>query len=529
MVYVGIGLARVWIIDAITNSIYMSVRNPFPTGKGFFVMSLINVSNLTFAYDGSYDNIFTNVSFQIDTDWKLGFCGRNGRGKTTFLKLLMGQYEYSGTISASVSFEYFPFTVVNSSHNTIDALSIIAPDIQLWQIQKELSKLSIDEDVLYRPFSTLSNGEQTKALLAGLFLRENSFLLIDEPTNYLDLEARKTVARYLNEKNGFILVSHDRAFLDDCVDHILSINKANIEIQRGNFSGWWKQKKQRDISELAQNERLEQEIERLNESAARTARWSDKVEKTKYQPLKSGISADKGYIGHKSAKMMKRSKVTEKRRQDAAAEKSKLLKNIETADDLKIHPLSYHTSCLLSLENVSVFYDAREIFGGLSFSLKQGERLALTGGNGSGKSSIIKLICGENIPHTGRIEIGSRLIVSYVPQDASFIAGDLRDYAQEKQIDETLFKAILRKLDFARIQFEKDMSDYSAGQKKKVLLAASLCQQAHVYIWDEPLNYIDVLSRIQIEELVMAYKPTMLFVEHDRAFCDNVATNYFEL
>ena len=492
-------------------------------------MSLINVSNLTFAYDGSYDDIFTDVSFQIDTDWKLGFCGRNGRGKTTFLKLLMGQYEYRGTITASVGFEYFPFDVADASQNTQDILPAIAPDAMLWRIQRELSKLAVDENVLYRPFDTLSNGERTKTLLAGLFLRENSFLLIDEPTNHLDMAARETVARYLREKSGFILVSHDRAFLDGCTDHILSINKADIEIQSGNFSAWLEQKERRDAYETAQNERLGQEIGRLRESAARTARWSDKVEKSKKEPLKSGLSADKGYIGHKAAKMMKRSKTTEKRRQDAIEEKSKLLKNIETAAALKLHPLKYHAQRLLSVENLTITYGEREVVSGLSFTLEQGERLALAGGNGSGKSSVVKLIRGEDIPHTGHVAAGSRLVISYVPQDASSLAGDLSGYAAEHRIDETLFKAILRKLDFSRTQFEKDMSDYSAGQKKKVLLARSLCERAHVYVWDEPLNYIDVLSRIQIEELITAYRPTMIFVEHDRAFCGNIATKTVNL
>jgi lincosamide and streptogramin A transport system ATP-binding/permease protein len=150
---------------------------------------------LTFSYEGSYDDIFTDASFQIDTDWKLGFCGRNGRGKTTFLKLLMGQYEYDGVISASVDFQYFPFEVEDKTQNTLAILEKIAPDAQFWMIQRELSKLDVNDDALYRAFNTLSNGEQTKTLLAGLFLRENNFLLIDEPTNHLDMAARETVAR----------------------------------------------------------------------------------------------------------------------------------------------------------------------------------------------------------------------------------------------------------------------------------------------------------------------------------------------
>ena len=499
-------------------------------------MSLINISNLTFSYDGSYDDIFSDVSFQIDTDWKLGFCGRNGRGKTTFLMLLMGRYEYSGEISASVDFEYFPFPVDDRDRNTIDILLSIAPDTQIWQIQKELFKLSVDESVLYRPFSTLSNGEQTKTLLAGLFLRENLFLLIDEPTNHLDMAARETVARYLQGKSGFILVSHDRVFLDVCVDHILSINRANIEIQSGNFSGWLKNKKLQDDFELAENEKLRKDIKRLEAAARQSSRWADKVESTK-MGKGAAASRKKGHAGmdsmaynaEKSRRMQQRRKNLERRQQSALEEKSGLLKNIETADTLKIHPLKYHTSRLFTLENVSVSYDGREIFNNLSFDFERGDRLALLGGNGSGKSSILKMICGEDIPHTGQIKTGSGLIISYVPQDTSFLTGDLSDYAREKQIDEPLFKAILRKLDFSRIQFEKDIRDYSAGQKKKVFVAASLCQHAHIYIWDEPLNYIDVLSRMQIEELIKSHKPTMLFVEHDRAFCDNVATQSIDL
>ena len=492
-------------------------------------MSLINISHLTFAYEGSYDNVFTDVSFQIDTDWKLGFCGRNGRGKTTFLKLLMGRYEYSGVISAAVRFTYFPFAVEDSALSALDILSGVAPEAPVWQIRKELSKLAVDEGALYRPFSTLSKGEQTKALLCGLFLRENGFPLIDEPTNHLDEAARETVARYLKGKSGFILVSHDRTFLDACVDHVLSVNKSDIEITQGNFSMWWEQKAQRDAAELAENERLGHEIGRLQDSAAQQARWSDRVERSKNRPLASGLSADKGYIGHRAAKMMKRSKATEKRRQDAAEEKSHLLKNIETADTLKLVSLDYHTERLFSLEKVSVSYGGRTVFRDVSFSLERGERLALRGGNGTGKSSLLGLLYGEDVPYTGRTDIGSRLVISYVPQDASFLAGSLDEYAAEQGVDRTLLLAVLRKLDFSRVQFEKDMREYSAGQKKKVLLARSLCQRAHVYVWDEPLNYIDVLSRMQIEELILVHRPTLLFVEHDKAFCDNIATKTVDL
>lgn len=214
---------------------------------------------------------------------------------------------------------------------------------------RELTLLKVSEDVLYRPFESLSNGEQTKVLLAALFLKENSFLLIDEPTNHLDKEARKLVSDYLNTKSGYILVSHDRSFLDNCVDHILSINKTNIEIQKGNFSDWWENKQRQDHYELAENEKLRKDIKRLSDAAKRTSNWSHEVEKTKNGTRNSGSKVDKGYIGHKAAKMMKRSKSIEQRQESAIEERSKLLKNIESAEDLKITQLAYHKTNLLHL------------------------------------------------------------------------------------------------------------------------------------------------------------------------------------
>jgi lincosamide and streptogramin A transport system ATP-binding/permease protein len=492
-------------------------------------MSLIQVNNLTFAYDGSYDYIFEEVSFQLDTDWKLGFTGRNGRGKTTFLNLLLGKYEYSGTITSKVSFDYFPFPIANKGNLTLHVVDEILTDYAEWELLRELSLLQVSDEVLYRPFDTLSNGEQTKVMLAALFLKEDHFLLIDEPTNHLDMEARKLVSDYLGSKRGFILVSHDRSFLDNCVDHILSINKTNLEVQKGNFSNWWENKQRQDQYELAENEKLQKDIKRLSEAAKRTSSWSHEVEKTKNGTRNSGSKVDKGYIGHKAAKMMKRSKSIEQRQQTAIEERSMLLKNVEASENLKLAQLAYHKNRLAELDRVSIYYGEKPVCGEISFAIDQGDRIALSGKNGSGKSSVLKLICGENMEYSGTFRKGSQLIISYVSQDTSHLSGGLTEYARSCGIDESLFKSILRKLDFSRIQFEKDMSSFSGGQKKKVLIARSLCEKAHLHIWDEPLNFIDVLSRMQIEELLLDYQPTLLFVEHDREFCSHVATKIIEL
>ncbi len=488
-------------------------------------MSLINVTNLTFAYDGSYENIFENVSFQLDTNWKLGFTGRNGRGKTTFLNLLLGKFEYRGSISASVEFSYFPYEVADKSVLAIDAVGAMHPDYEYWRVAREMAKLQLDDGVLYRPYATLSNGEQTKLQLAVLFSKENAFLLIDEPTNHLDIQGRELVSQYLNSKKGFILVSHDRAFLDGCVDHILSINKSDIQICKGDFSTWWENKARRDAFEQAENEKLKKEISRLEETAREKANWSNRVEATKI----GEHVFDRGYIGHKAEKMMTRSKAIEKRQNAAIEEKSKLLKNIERSDELKIFQTPFHTKRLVELKNVTVDYGDGAVCENISFSIRMGDRIALQGANGSGKSSIIKLICGQEIPYTGEIWRGNGLKISYVDQDTSGLRGTLSDFARESGIDESLFLAMLAKLDVPKTQMEKDMASLSAGQKKKVLLAKSICEPMHLHIWDEPMNYIDVISRMQIESLLRQFQPTILFVEHDKAFCENVATKIVKL
>lgn len=231
-------------------------------------MSQIGVNHLTFAYEGSFDNIFEDVSFTIDTDWKLGLIGRNGKGKTTFLNLLLGKYPYEGSIRTSTVFDYFPYPVTEEqkSQPAAEFAEELKGGCELWRVICELELLRESAEILYRPFRTLSPGERAKVMLAVLFSGENDFLLIDEPTNHLDQEARETVKRYLAGKKGFILVSHDRELLDTCVDHVLVLNRRTIEVQSGNFSSWWENKSRRDAFEKAENEKHRKESGRLKEA-----------------------------------------------------------------------------------------------------------------------------------------------------------------------------------------------------------------------------------------------------------------------
>lgn len=523
-------------------------------------MAQIHVANLTFCYEGSFDPVFENVSFSVDTDWKLGFIGRNGKGKTTFLNLLLGKYSYSGSISTPALFDYFPYSISEQQMNRCasDFIDELKPGCEEWRIICELAKLDVSAELLYRPFKTLSHGERTKVLLAVLFAGENDFLLIDEPTNHLDQGSRETIKRYLKEKKGFILVSHDRDLLDACIDHVLVLNRQSIEVQSGNFSSWWENKNRRDHFAKMENEKHLKEIASLKKAADQSGHWAQKNENTKigYDPIKEPDRPTRAYIGGKTKKMQKRVKQYEQRMEREIQAKEGLLVDLETPVSLKLNPLSYHKERLLYGRDLNIGYEGRNelVLKNFSFELQRGERVFLHGKNGCGKSTWIKTIlemnrknlkkdqdgrnslyhageetdkCHKNkaeIVISGELQVGSGLMISYINQDTDFLKGRIGEFCEKQELDESLFCAFLRQLDIERVQFSKNMEEFSEGQKKKVLIAASLMTPAHLYIWDEPLNYIDVFSRMQIEELLLAFQPTMLLVDHDIRFQEKIGT-----
>ena len=503
-------------------------------------MSQIRADHLSFSYEGSPEPVFENAAFTIDTDWKLGLIGRNGKGKTTFLRLLTGEITGRGTLTSSIPAVYFPYTVTAAQmkQTAAEFAEELRESCELWRVICELSELKEDAEVLYRPFDTLSHGQRTKVLLAILFSGENDFLLIDEPTNHLDSQARENVRQYLSAKKGFILVSHDRDLLDACTDHILVLNRRTIMVQSGNFSCWQENQQRREQFALAENEKHRKKINKLKKAAQQTDEWADKNERTKigFDPVREHdrCISTRSFIGSKTKKMQSRVKNTERRIEREIAEQEGLLQDIEETPLLKMTQLAHHKETLITVRDLTMQYEgaARPVCEGLTFSVKQGERIALCGMNGCGKSTLMKLILQtagvipqeEGLHISGICETASRLVVSYIPQDTSFLHGSVSEFCEERGLDRSLFCTVLRQLDISRGQLAKDISEYSAGQKKKVLLAASIITPANICIWDEPLNYIDIFSRIQIERLLETYRPTMLFAEHDIRFRENIAT-----
>lgn len=403
-------------------------------------MSQITIQDLSFTYEGDHVPVFQHLDLQLDTRWKLGLVGRNGRGKTTLLRLLEGSLSGGGVLTRPDRTIYFPRLVAEPERPAREILLEGIPWEEEWMLLRELNRLGLDEDILDRPFSSLSGGEQTRAGLARLFCQEDGYPMLDEPTNHLDEAGRTLTARYLRGLDrGFLLVSHDRAFLDACTDHTLALNRTGSELVQGNFSVWYQEKERRDRRETARNEALRGEIRRLEQASRRTSLWSDRVEQSKYGSRNSGLRPDRGYLGHKSAKLMQRAKNLETRQQRAIQEKTALLQDVERADSLKLCPLRHHSQRLLEGRDLVVLHDGRPANFPVRFTLEHGQRLCLSGGNGSGKTSLLRLVLGEEPEHIGSLWRASGLTISYVPQRADRLCGFPAALAEEQGLDRTQF------------------------------------------------------------------------------------------
>lgn len=491
-------------------------------------MSTIKIQHLTFGFDAQEGLLFDQTSLNLDESWKLGLIGRNGRGKTTFLQLLMGKLPHTGSIQHTSNFVYFPQTIQDKQALTHEVLTEISV-FEEWKLKREMNGLQLSLELLWQPFETLSGGEQTKILLALLFTDDTRFPLLDEPTNHLDIPSKKQVATYLkNKKQGFIVVSHDRKFIDEVVNHILAIEKNQLLLYQGNFTTYEQEKQNKDTFEAEQNKKIAKEITRLKSSAIEKSNWAISRETDNHgnPTIKgSGGTGHDGFVSAKAKRMMKRSKAISGRIEKQIAEKEQLLKNIEYLEPLAMDFRPSHKERLVSAENLTLSYDEKQLFLPVSFTLKKGERLAIIGANGLGKSSLIQRLFGHFTGKSGgNCHLANSLSISCVRQNYEDNLGTLPDFAKKNKIDYQVFLMNLKKLGMERTVFEQKIEQMSMGQRKKVELAKSLSTPAELYIWDEPLNYLDLFNHKQLEELLHSVKPSMIFVEHDPTFVSRVAT-----
>ncbi|GAB5056083.1 ABC-F type ribosomal protection-like protein Eat(A) [Companilactobacillus alimentarius] len=496
-------------------------------------MGTIQIENVSFKYDQMADNLFNTLNLKIDESWKLGLIGRNGRGKTTLMKMLLGQLQYRGQIISNLNFYYYPQTVVDKNIPTVEVVKNLAhlEDYDLWKIEIELEKLQVDVDILQQEFSTLSPGEKTKVLLAILFVDESGFQLIDEPTNHLDVEGRKIVSEYLKGKKGFIVISHDKSFLNPVIDHVISIDRSDVAVYKGNFDTWQKQWELQNQHEVNEKVQLQKDINRLHETAVKRENWSRQTEAHKNRKqYHEKVHLNKGFIGTKAAKMMKKAKTAEKRVNSAIDEKKTLLKNIEIEAPLELnYEKRNHPDIFVQVENLKLRHEDI-VTPEVNFKVKCNQVVSLVGPNGIGKTTIFRQIMGLSQPftQTGNILMANNLKISYLRQDNE-LKGTIRQLSTQKQIEPELVFSNLRKLGFERYLFEQPIEQMSQGQRRKVALAVSLSEEANLYFWDEPLNYLDVITWQQIIEAIKKQHPTMLLIDHDIDLINSVSSKKIEL
>lgn len=497
-------------------------------------MSNIKISNLSFKYSDSIENIFNNLNLDLDSSWKLGLVGRNGRGKTTFLNLLQGKLQGTGAIQSKLEFNYFPLNVKNKEQLTLYALEEHVQFDQ-WELERELNLMQVDTNLIWQPFNPLSGGEQTKVLLALSFINKDAFPLIDEPTNHLDEKSRIQVVRYLQKHSqGYIVVSHDRDFLNQITNHILAIEHTEIHLYQGNYASYEDTKEKRDKFNQEKNEKLRGQIKALNESRQRIKGYSLQSENNKKASAhKNEIHADinKGFFGHKAAKIMKRSKNIERRMDKDIQDRKGLMTNVESVPELEMNFQPNYHSTLLETRHLDLKVKDKKLFKDLNLIIRNRGIVSLEGKNGAGKSTFLKSILNKStdVTYQGILNLTNGLRVSYLPQDFVEYSGTLAEFSQKEHLSYEKILNVLRKMGFPRSSFETRIEEMSIGQQKRVSIAKSLVEEADFYLWDEPANYLDVFNQDQLIDVLRKTKPAMLLVEHDEYFISQVASKRIEL
>lgn len=312
----------------------------------------------------------------------------------------------------------------------------------------------------------------------------------------------------------------------------MAIDKAKITLYQGNYSVYAAAKAGQDAFEVAENTKLRHEIGRLKATAAEKGRWGASREKSIYGNPKTGEpgATDRGFASARAARQMRKEKNLEHRMNKEIEAKSQLLKNIEDVPALTINTSPDHHDTYLEVQNLVLNYDGSALFAPVTFTVHRGDRVALVGPNGSGKSSLLHALLGTfSGEMVGRISYPPALSFSLTRQMYADNTGTLKKFAAAKHLDYQALLNNLKKLGLERDAFTTPIEHLSMGQQKKVELARSLVTPANLLVWDEPLNYLDLYNQDQLTTSILAYQPTMLFVEHDQDFIAKVATQVIQL
>lgn len=513
-------------------------------------MNDISVQNIVKAFEED-KNILDGLSFEITAGEKVGLLGRNGAGKTTLFRIISGEIESDegdvvipsgkrvGIVAQIPNYppHYTAEDVLKTAHNRIYRLgeemgrltTLMQTDSskpvieEYGRVSSEFERLGgyeldrfrntvanglqIPKDQREQLFNSLSGGEKTRINLARLILEETDILLLDEPTNHLDMKATEWLEEYLLKFKGTVLViSHDRYFLDRVVTRTIEIVHGKAELYNGNYSFYLQEKQRRYEEQLVRYEREQAEIKRLSESADRLYQWG------------TGNSA----LMKKSFAI--RSRIEHMTKTERPQTEKKIHASFSTKD--------FRGDEVLSIKGLSKSYGDRQLFTNIEVLMEGQERIALLGDNGTGKSTLLKIIMNEEKADTGFVRIGPSVKTAYLPQIIKFdnpYLSVLDTLIYEENYSPQSARNRLGAFKFSGEDVYIPVSQLSGGEQSRLRLCILMKDDINLLILDEPTNHLDLQSREWVEEAVEGYNEALLFVSHDRYFINRFATRIWEL
>ena len=513
----------------------------------------IQINSLVKSFEVGH-NVLDGLTFQIDQGERVGLLGRNGAGKTTLFRILTGELDHDeGQVSIAdrhrlgliSQIPVYPagYTVEDVLRSAFARLESLAGEMEALEgrmaagesdpallrrygslaerfevfggydtdvaVNKIANGLSISPEQRKQLFDSLSGGEKTRVNLGRLILEDTDILLLDEPTNHLDLHATEWLEEYIRGFRGTVLaISHDRYFLDRVVTRVIEIEGGKAEFYSGNYSFYAVEKERRYQERLKQYQKEQAKIEQLEKAAEQLRVWAF-------------MGMDKTYrravnIERRIERMRTTAKPTKARKMDA---------RFSTAE--------FHGDEMLGIRNLAKSYGDKHLFDSISLKVEGGERIALIGDNGTGKSTLIKMIMGELYPDDGRIKLGPQAKPAYLPQIIHFDHPDWNlvenMMASKRGLSAQSARNRLAAYDFRGEDVFKPVSVLSGGEQSRLRLGMLMDGEVNFLILDEPTNHLDIASREWIEEAVESYDGTLLFVSHDRYFINRFATRIWEL
>ena len=499
-------------------------------------------------------NVLDGITFQIDQGERVGLLGRNGAGKSTLFRILTGELEpdegqaiiASGRRVGLISqIPVYPAgcTVEDVLRSAFARLQKLGEEMESLTermaagendpailrrydtlsarfeafggydtdvaVDKVANGLSISKEMRQRLFDALSGGEKTRVNLGRLILEDTDILLLDEPTNHLDLHATEWLEDYIARFRGTVLtISHDRYFLDRVVTRVIEIEDGKPNFYSGNYSFYAVEKERRYQERMKRYEKEQAKIHQLEKAADQLRLWA-------FQGM------DKTY--RRAISMEKR---IERMRTTAKPTKAKKM-------DARFSSAEFHGDEVLALKGLTKGFDGRTLFEGINLRMEGGERIGLIGDNGTGKSTLLKMIVGEETPDAGRIRQGPQVRPAYLPQIVRF------DHPEWSILDNMLAakrglspqsaRNRLAAYDFCGEDVFKPVSVLSGGEQSRLRLCMLMDDEINLLILDEPTNHLDIASREWIEEAVESYDGALLFVSHDRYFINRFATRIWEV